>query len=168
MRRARGFNLLVVDDEPLHRSLLRNVFEERGYRVQVARGSKDALAAVDRHVPDLVLLDISLGTENGYAVAKVLRARCGDGIWILALTARGEKDQKRAEAAGFDDWLSKPFDIEDLVATVRHYLEGAAEPGAAAAPPSSSVGSVLRSLTATLMISTAILREPSAGEGQAD
>lgn len=167
MAKSGSFNILVIDDEPLHRSLLRNVFEERGYKVQTARGSRDALVAMERRIPDLVLLDISLGTENGYAVARVLRARCGDGLWILALTARGEHDRKRAEAAGFDDWLTKPFDVESLVSTVRHYLEERPADQTSSAPAGTPSG-VLRSLPAMFLLSVAMLRGHAPGASEAE
>lgn len=114
---ARGCILLIEDDTPL-RELLRRELESVGYAVASAATGADGLArALDGDV-DLVVLDLNLPDVDGLEVAERLR-RDGDAVPVLMLTARADV-RSRVEGlyAGADDYLTKPFDVQELMARV--------------------------------------------------
>ena len=116
VRRADGTapHLLVVDDETVLMELLVDSLTFSGYRVDSARTGSQALRATDEHNPDLILLDVNLPDFNGFAVAARLRAR-GDTTPIMFLTARdAPADLRDGFGAGGDDYLTKPFRLEEL------------------------------------------------------
>jgi two-component system response regulator MprA len=110
--------LVVDDDGPILRMLERTLSAE-GYDVTAAAGGGEALAAVERSVPDLVILDIAMPGVDGLAVCRRLR-RKGLALPILLLTARDAiEDRVAGLDAGADDYLVKPFAAEELLARVR-------------------------------------------------
>jgi signal transduction histidine kinase/CheY-like chemotaxis protein len=125
MRAARsleGLNLLVIEDEPDSRDLLTALFEGRGADVSAAASSREALALVKARTPDLIVADIGLPDEDGYAFIRQVRA-CEDRraaeVPALALTAYARpEDRERALAAGYQMHLAKPFEPQHLVAAV--------------------------------------------------
>jgi DNA-binding response OmpR family regulator len=117
--------LLLVEDEDLIGTMVRMNLESEGYDVVWVKGGDEALRAADRGRFDLILLDIGLaGTagssvNDGFEVLRSLRAR-GVGTPVLMLTARAEVNSKvEALKMGADDYLTKPFDIAELLARVR-------------------------------------------------
>jgi two-component system, OmpR family, response regulator MprA len=124
-------HLLVVDDDERIAASLRRALEYEGYRVSVATDGAGALAAAERHRPDLVVLDVMLPGVDGVTVCRRLRAS-GSGALVLMLTARdATPDRVAGLDAGADDYLVKPFAYEELLARVRALLRrrGAAAPG---------------------------------------
>ncbi len=126
--------LLVVDDDaPIRRMLIRTLSAE-GYDVQAAADGGAALAAVERSVPDAIVLDVTMPGLDGLAVTRRLRAK-GLQVPILLLTARDAIHERVAGLdAGADDYLVKPFDVHELTARVRVMLrraQPAAEPALA-------------------------------------
>ncbi len=116
LRRADGTapHLLVVDDETVLMELLVDSLTFSGYRVDSARTGSQALRAADEHEPDLILLDVNLPDFNGFAVAARLRAR-GNSTPIMFLTARdAPADLRDGFGSGGDDYLTKPFRLEEL------------------------------------------------------
>jgi two-component system response regulator MprA len=114
--------VLVVDDDPPIRRMLERTLAAEGYAVRSAADGGGALAAVERSVPDLVVLDVSMPGVDGLAVARRLRAK-GLAMPILMLTARdGVPDRVAGLDAGADDYLVKPFAVEELSARVRALL----------------------------------------------
>jgi two-component system, OmpR family, response regulator MprA len=114
--------VLVVDDDRALRDAVTRALTLEGYQVLAAVDGVEALAAVDRHRPDAVILDLGLPTIDGITVCQVLRAR-GDRTPILVLTARGEvTDRVQGLDAGADDFMSKPFALEELLARLRALL----------------------------------------------
>ena len=114
-----GVRVLLVDDEPDARELLAVVLERFGASVTVVASARDALAALDRALPDVIVSDIAMPDEDGRALLRAVRARpaaSGGRVPALALSAyaRGE-DRAEALAAGFEEHLSKPVKIEVLV-----------------------------------------------------
>lgn len=96
-----------------------------GYRVEMADDGEQALVKVAAHAPDLVLLDVMLPGIDGLEVAR--RLRSGSGIPILMLTAReGLDDRIEGLDSGADDYLAKPFALEELLARLRALLRGRA------------------------------------------
>jgi two-component system response regulator MprA len=114
--------ILVVDDDPPIRRMLERTLAAEGYAVRTAPDGGAALAAVERSVPDLIVLDVAMAGVDGLAVARRLRGK-GLGIPILMLTARdGVPDRVAGLDAGADDYLVKPFAVQELSARVRALL----------------------------------------------
>jgi two-component system, cell cycle response regulator DivK len=117
--------ILVVEDNEKNMKLFRDVLLATGYRTLEATTGGEAVALAAEHSPDLVLMDIQLPDIDGVEALARLRA---DGrtasVPVLALTAQAmEGDRERFLAAGFDDYLSKPVNVADLVAAVKRYCE---------------------------------------------
>ena len=113
--------LLVDDDAPIRRMLERTLTAE-GYDVTAAADGGAALAAVERNVPDAIVLDVMMPGLDGLAVTRRLRAK-GLRVPILLLTARDAVHERVAGLdAGADDYLVKPFDVDELSARVRALL----------------------------------------------
>jgi two-component system, OmpR family, response regulator MprA len=114
--------ILVVDDDPPIRRMLERTLAAEGYAVRTAADGGGALAAVERSVPDLIVLDVGMPGVDGLAVARRLRGK-GLGMPILMLTARdGVPDRVAGLDAGADDYLVKPFAVQELSARVRALL----------------------------------------------
>jgi two-component system, OmpR family, response regulator MprA len=111
--------VLVVDDDALVRRMLARSLAAEGFEVQGAADGGAALAAVERSAPDIVVLDVTMPGVDGLAVCRRLRAKGMSGS-ILMLTARDAvADRVAGLEAGADDYLVKPFAIEELVARLR-------------------------------------------------
>lgn len=117
--------ILVVEDERHLAEALADNLELEGFAVEVVHDGEDALAAVRRAEPALVLLDVMLPGCDGFAVCDTLR-REGREVPILFLTARGEGDDRvRGLELGGDDYLAKPFDLRELILRVKAILRRA-------------------------------------------
>jgi two-component system, OmpR family, response regulator MprA len=111
--------ILVVDDDELVRRMLARTLAAEGFQVEGVADGGAALAAVERSAPDLVVLDVTMPGVDGLAVCRRLRAKGMTGS-ILMLTARDAvADRVAGLEAGADDYLVKPFAVEELVARVR-------------------------------------------------
>jgi two-component system KDP operon response regulator KdpE len=120
-----GARILVVDDEPQILRSLRTTLASHGYDVQTAATGEEALAAVEGRLPDLVVLDLVLPGLSGLEVCRRLRAR--SSLPIVVLSARGdERDKVAALDLGADDYLTKPFGVNELLARIRAALRRAA------------------------------------------
>ncbi len=121
--------ILVVDDEPAIRRLLSAGLTRVGYRVVEAASGRDALNAVQIDKPDAVLLDLGLPDRDGLELVPLLKAA---GASVLVVSARDATDQKvTALDLGADDYVTKPFDTEEVLARIRtalrHRLSAEAE-----------------------------------------
>lgn len=117
--------ILVVDDDRRLRDMLRRALEAEGFDVDTAEDGGRALAAISSRAFDLVVLDILMPGVDGLGVARRLRQR-GDPTPILMLTARdGVPDRVSGLDAGADDYLVKPFALDELTARVRALLRRA-------------------------------------------
>ena len=111
--------VLVVDDDAPIRRMLERTLSAEGYEVESAADGGAALAAIEREVPDLLILDVAMSGLDGLDVCRRLRAK-GLALPILLLTARdGVADRVSGLDAGADDYLVKPFAAEELLARVR-------------------------------------------------
>jgi two-component system KDP operon response regulator KdpE len=114
-------SLLVVDDEPPLQRSIGLLLRSRGYVVVSALTAAEALARAERDRPDLVILDLGLPDMDGLAVCRLLRERTEAPI--IVLSARGaEKDKVAALDLGADDYVTKPFAAEELLARIRAAL----------------------------------------------
>jgi len=114
-----GERVLVVDDDAPVRRMLERSLAAAGFEVESASDGGAALAAAERRLPDLVVLDVAMPGMDGLAVSRRLRAKGAD-VGILMLTARDAvPDRVAGLEAGADDYLVKPFATEELVARLR-------------------------------------------------
>jgi two-component system OmpR family response regulator len=117
--------ILVVDDEPNILDVISMALRFQGFRVETAENGREALAAVRSFQPHLMLLDIMLPDMEGFEVARRLGAERA-GIPIVFLTARDTTEDKvRGLTMGGDDYVTKPFSLEELVARIRAILRRA-------------------------------------------
>jgi two-component system, OmpR family, response regulator MprA len=124
--------VLVVDDDPPLRRMLERTLAAEGYEVSVAADGGAALAEAERSAPDVIVLDVAMPAVDGLAVARRLRDK-GDSTPILMLTARDAvPDRVAGLEAGADDYLVKPFAVEELVARLRALTRRASDAGAGA------------------------------------
>ncbi len=118
--------ILVVDDDPQIRRVLRATLTAEGYTVIEARDGSEAVDAVRKDRPDLVLLDLNMPVLDGLQACREIRA--GSEVPIIMLTVRSaEKDKVRALDAGADDYVVKPFGIQEVLARVRALLRRVAD-----------------------------------------
>jgi two-component system KDP operon response regulator KdpE len=117
--------MLVVDDEPHILRSLRTALTAAGYDIQTAATGEEALRLLQARLPDLVILDLVLPGISGLEVCRRLREH--SSVPILVLSARGEeRDKVTALDLGADDYLTKPFGVEELLARIRAALRRAA------------------------------------------
>ncbi|HEX2038816.1 MAG TPA: response regulator transcription factor [Acidimicrobiales bacterium] len=122
MQQAKAGRVLVVDDEENITFLLDSALRHFGFAVQVASTGRDALAAVERFAPDVVLLDVMLPDLDGFEILKRMRLD-GSKVPVLFLTARDAVDDKvRGLTLGGDDYVTKPFSLEEVVARIQVIL----------------------------------------------
>lgn len=136
-------HVLVIDDEPNIRDLVQAALRFHGFTVSTAANGKEGLARARDDHPDLVLLDVLLPDINGFDVCKQLRAD-DDNVPVIYLTARDTpSDTVTGLSLGGDDYVTKPFSVEALVARIRALLRRARRDGPAASPTRDEEG-VLR------------------------
>jgi two-component system, OmpR family, KDP operon response regulator KdpE len=117
--------ILIVDDEPQIRRVLRTTLTSHGYTVAEARTGDEALEQIRSDRPDLILLDVNMPGISGLETCREIRG--SSDIPIIMLTVRGtEKDKVQALDAGADDYVVKPFGSEELMARIRAGLRRAA------------------------------------------
>ncbi|MFE4695001.1 MULTISPECIES: response regulator transcription factor [unclassified Streptomyces] len=125
--------VLVVEDDPSIRTLLTSALHAAGYAVASAGTGRDALSGTGRCGPDLIVLDVMLPDTDGFTVTRELRAR---GIYtpVLFLTARTEvEDRIIGLSSGGDDYVTKPFHVQEVLLRIRAILRRSAGPRTA--PP---------------------------------
>ena len=131
-----GVRVLVIEDDEDARMLLRFTLEQSGARVTDVDSAANALAALDRGIPDVILCDISMPDEDGYSLIRKVRARAaaaGGRVPAAAVTAYARpEDVKHALNEGFDIHLAKPLEPDDLVAAVARLASKSSRPASPA------------------------------------
>ena len=119
--------ILVVDDEPDLRDILQCNLEAAGYEVDTAASAEEALPLMSGN-PDLLLLDVMMGGMSGFAFAQLLREEQGVKVPIIFLTAKDtEDDLLQGFSVGADDYISKPFSLQEVLARVKAVLRRSAK-----------------------------------------
>lgn len=116
--------ILVVDDDPAIRSFVQLALEDTGYEVIVATDGLDALEAIRHHEPGLILLDMRMPRMNGWEFAHAYRRERNPHAPILIMTAGRDATPSEIGAAG---WLGKPFDLDQLISSVRLHFRSPAK-----------------------------------------
>jgi DNA-binding response OmpR family regulator len=131
--------ILVVDDEPDLREILQCNLEAAGYDVDTASSAEEALQMMDP-CPSPLLLDVMMGGMSGFALAKVLREERGLKVPIIFLTAKDtEDDLLHGFSVGADDYISKPFSLQEVMARVKAVLRRAEVTESAERPTSAEL-----------------------------
>jgi two-component system, OmpR family, KDP operon response regulator KdpE len=117
----RGANILIVDDEPQIRRVMRSTLSSQGYTVTEAKTGEEALDSIRKERPDLVLLDVNMPGMGGIEACREIR-RSSDAPIIMLTVRKTERDKVLALDAGADDYVVKPFGMEELLARIRASL----------------------------------------------
>ena len=113
--------ILVVEDDPTLRLVLRDNLQTEGYSVEVAADGASAVKSARATIPDLVVLDLTLPDHDGFELLPILRSL--GPVPIIVLTARIQRNEKlKGLALGADDYITKPFDPAELLARIRAVL----------------------------------------------
>jgi CheY-like chemotaxis protein len=113
--------ILVVDDDGAIADIIASFLGEEGYSVIVAHNGKEALERTKGTLLDLILLDMKMPIMDGWAFAAAYRQQAGLHAPIVVMTAAHDTRQRANEIAA-DGFIAKPFDLDDLLALVRHYV----------------------------------------------
>lgn len=127
---AVGELVLVVDNDPLFRTFVRELLERAGFDVVEADDGEAALEVASRRKPDLVLLDVCLPRASGYEVCRELRDRFGDALGIIFVSGKRIESLDRISGLllGADDYVVKPFEPDELLARARTVLRRISRP----------------------------------------
>ena len=116
--------ILIVDDDPDIIESVRYALEKSGYEVLVARDGNQGLAMAEREGPDLIILDMMMSKRSGFLVMEKLRRSSGQPHKIIMITANeGNRHKAYAEMLGVDDYIRKPFNMDQLLESVAKILE---------------------------------------------
>jgi DNA-binding response OmpR family regulator len=118
--------VLIVEDDPHLRQTIEWTLQDEGYAIALAADGQEALDQARRERPALVLLDMGLPRIDGFGVAEGLRAAYGDGahgVPVVVMTA-DDRAAEKARRVGAVDYLRKPFDLDELIETVRRAAGG--------------------------------------------
>jgi two-component system cell cycle response regulator DivK len=116
--------ILVVEDQPDNRQIIRDMLADTGYEIAEAENGEEALAAITKQRPDLILLDIQLPIMDGYAATRRIKTDPAlKSIPVIAVTSYAlSGEEKKAREAGCDDYVPKPYSPRQLLAKIRQYL----------------------------------------------
>ena len=117
-------NVLIVDDDPMSRLLLKDLLEAKGHRITEAADGEEALAAIGREPPDVILLDVAMPGLDGFEVCRrVKSAPASASIHILLITGLTDREHRlKGIACGANDFLTKPVEREDVLLRVRNAI----------------------------------------------
>ena len=117
--------VLVVDDDSILRTVLKHTLEQQGYQVKAVSSGKEALAAFEQDVPDIIVSDVSMPEMDGFEFCRQLRSQpSGQLVPFIFLSAKTDLDHRvEGHSSGADDYLTKPFEMKELVAKMEGLLE---------------------------------------------
>ena len=133
MTASAGARILIVDDEPEILRAVRTNLGRHGFQVETASTGRQALESFSRRRPDLILLDLGLPDMDGTEVIRAVRAQANTPIVVLSVRD-AERDKIGALDQGADDYLTKPFSVEELRARIRVGLRHTANPASGSSP----------------------------------
>ena len=116
--------ILVVEDQPDNRQIIRDMLAGTGYEITEAENGEEALAAIAKQRPDLILMDIQLPVMDGYAATRRIKNDPTlKSIPVIAVTSYAlSGEEKKAREAGCDDYVPKPYSPRQLLAKIRQFL----------------------------------------------
>ena len=117
--------ILVAEDDPMNRKLMRDLLDIKGYAVIETTNGREAVDAVREHSPSLVLMDIQMPEMDGLEAVKQLKAHpetAGIAVWALTSYAM-PGDERRVREAGCDGYITKPINIRDLLARIADHFD---------------------------------------------
>lgn len=117
--------VLCIEDQPEMIDLFRLILERRGYIVEGALGGREGLDAIEKSLPDLILLDLMMPDMDGWEVFRQIKAREGwKDLPIVVITAKAQEIDKvlGLQIAGVDDYITKPFAPSDLIRSLERFL----------------------------------------------
>ncbi|MEM9274913.1 MAG: response regulator, partial [Cyanobacteria bacterium P01_F01_bin.143] len=117
--------ILIVDDDESLRSVLKHNLEQKGYQVTIAASGTQALKLFAKNAPDLIVSDVSMPEMDGFEFCRILRSQpSGQLIPFIFLSARSDlEDRIQGHSIGADDYLTKPFEIKELIAKIESAIE---------------------------------------------
>ncbi len=117
--------VLIVDDDNILRTVLRHYLEQQGYQVEDARSGTEALTVFERYAPDLIVSDVAMPEMDGFEFCRQLRSQPqGQLIPFIFLSAKSDlEDRITGHSTGADDYLTKPFEMKELLAKIEAQLE---------------------------------------------
>ena len=115
--------ILLIDDDPSISEVLQMFFEEEGYRVKSYEDGSDIELKIKKTNPDVLLLDYMLPGKNGAEIAKSLRKKQSSKGLPIIMIAANKINKREAKEAGVDEFLEKPFDLYELLNTVKSYVK---------------------------------------------
>ncbi len=124
-KNKKNYNILVVDDEPINLQVVTNHLAEQGFNLQVVASGEEALTAIEKSIPHLVLLDVMMPKMSGFEVCRKIREKYTKSkIVIIFLTAKNQvTDLVEGFSLGANDYISKPFSKNELLTRVKYHLE---------------------------------------------
>jgi two-component system, cell cycle response regulator DivK len=115
--------ILVVEDQPDSRQIIRDMLAGTDYEITEAENGEEALTAIEKQRPDLILMDIQLPIMDGYTATNQIKANPAlRSIPIIAVTSYALASEETKARAGCDDYVTKPFSPRQLLAKIRQYL----------------------------------------------
>ncbi len=117
--------ILVVDDDRILRSVLKHSLEQQGYQVTILSSGADALTAFNQDIPDIIVSDVSMPEMDGFEFCRQLRSQpSGKLVPFIFLSAKSElEDRIQGHSIGADDYLTKPFEMKELLAKIDALIE---------------------------------------------
>lgn len=119
-------DILVAEDNPVNRELIREILESRGYSVTEAENGEEAIKLLRQRSPAMAIIDIQMPKMSGFELIRLIREESGiSKTKCLALTAFAMGgDREKILGAGFDAYLTKPFDAKHLIGTIHDLING--------------------------------------------
>lgn len=117
--------VLVVDDDRILRTVLKHTLEREGYRVQAVGSGTEALSCFELDIPDAIVSDVSMPAMDGFQLCRQLRSQpSGQLVPFIFLSAKGDlEDRIEGHSSGADDYLTKPFEMRELLIKIEALLE---------------------------------------------